>query len=178
MAGTYDGERLTLTEPPTVPEPDGDDEAGPDFSPACDEPDVVDPSEGVAEWEEMTQVEGFEIPDLVAAWVSDPDPFVGNVILLPGARQAAVDRVREHYAGPLCVVESEAPTEAELATVRDELADEEARAALGPVGIEGTDERRGVVTAIVWVADDAAIAYARDRWPNLVALHPLLHPVN
>lgn len=123
----------------------------------------------------------FEIPDLVAAWVSDPagdwdGPFVGNVVVLPGAAPAAVARIREHYGGPLCVVERDAPTADELASVRDELLDGPARAALGPVQDAFTDERGGVVVATVWLADEAAVAYAARRWGDLVQLHGLLQP--
>jgi hypothetical protein len=78
-----------LVEPPGPPRPDDEAETDPDFSPACDEPDVVDPSHAVAEWEAMSQDHGpFEIPGLVAVWVSDPagdwdGPFVGNVRAIP-----------------------------------------------------------------------------------------------
>ena len=171
-----------MTEPPGPPRPDDEAENDPDFSPACDEPDVVDPSHAAAEWEAMSQDYGpFEIPDLVAAWVSDPagdwdGPFVGNVVVLPGAAPAAVARIREHYGGPLCVVERDAPTADELASVRDELLDGPARAALGPVQDAFTDERAGVVVATVWLADEAAVAYAARRWGDLVQLHGLLQP--
>ena len=169
VTGTYDGEQFALVEPPGPPRPDDEPEGHPDFSPACGEPDVVDPSHAVAEWEAMSQDYGpFEIPDLVAAWVSDPagdwdGPFIGNVIVLPGAAPAATAVIREHYGGPLCVVERDAPTADELASVRDEVLDGPARAALGPVQTF-TDEQRGIVEVTVWVADDAAVAYTEQRW--------------
>lgn len=182
VTGTYDGERFTLVEPPEPPQHDDEPEGRPDFSPACDEPDVVDPSHAAAEWEAMTQAkDGSEIPGLVAGWVSDPagdwdGPFVGSVVVLPGEAPAAVALIRERYDGPLCVVEREAPTAAELTAVGDEVLDQRARDALGPVQGVVTDERRGVVVATVWVADDAAESYAQRRWCDLVRLHGLLQP--
>jgi hypothetical protein len=182
VTGTYDGERFTLTEPPGPPQPDEEAEPDPDPSPACDEPDVVDPSHGVAGWEAMSQDHGpFEIPGLVAAWVSDPagdgdGSFVGNVVVVPGAAPAALARIREHYAGPLWVVERDVPTADELTSVRDELLDGSARVALGQPQDVLTDERRGVVVVTVWVADEAAVAYAERRWGDLVQLDGLLRP--
>ena len=184
VTGTFDGERLHLTEPPRPPQPDDEEVAGDsDFSPACDEPDVVDASQGAAEWEAMTQVDGsFDSRELVAAWVSDPagdggGRFVGNVVVVPGAAQAAMARIREHYAGPLCVVERDGPTAAELAAVQDELTDEDAHGVLGTILITATDERRGVVMASIWVVDEAAVEYADQRWGDLVELRGLLRPV-
>lgn len=182
VIGTYDGEELTLTEQPGPPRPDDEAETVPDSSPACDQPDVVDPSHAAAEWEAMSQDHGaFELPDLVAAWVSDPagdwdGPFVGSAVVLPGAAPAAVARIREHYGGPLCVVEQDAPTADELASIRDELLDGSAGAALGRPQDVVTDERRGVVVVTVWVADEAAAAYAERRWGDLVQLNGLLQP--
>lgn len=182
VTGTYDGEWLVLSEPPGPPRSrdDGRDES--DFSPACEEPDVIDASQGVAAWEAMSQDYGpFEIPDLVAAWASQPDAernesFVGNVLVLPGSRQTAVRHIREHYAGPLCVVERDGPTSAELAAVQDEVTGTDARAVLGQIETASTDERRGVVVATVWVADQRSLDYVDERWGDLVELQGLLHP--
>jgi hypothetical protein len=182
VTGTFDGERFRLTEPPGPPLL-GDHDRGLDFSPACDEPDVVDPSHGVAEWEAATQIDGvFDSRELVAAWVSDPGgdwdgPFVGNLVVVPGAAQAAVARVREHYAGALCVIERDAPTAVELAAVQRELTNEDARAILGTIQSAAADERRGVVVATIWLVDEAAMDYADQRWGDLVELRGLLRPV-
>ena len=182
VTGTFDGERFRLTEPPGPPLV-GDRDRGLDFSPACDEPDVVEPSHGVAEWEAATQIDGvFDSRDLVAAWVSDPGgdwdgPFVGNLVVVPGAAQAAVARVREHYAGALCVIERDAPTAVELAAVQRELTNEDARAILGTIQSAAADERRGVVVATIWLVDEAAMDYADQRWGDLVELRGLLRPV-
>jgi hypothetical protein len=39
-----------------------------------------------------------------------------------------------------------------------------------------TDERRAVVVASVWVADEAEVGYAAQRWGDLVELRGLLRP--
>jgi hypothetical protein len=130
----------------------------------------------------MTQIDAvFDSRSFVAAWVSDPagdwdGPFVGSVIVLPGAAPATVARIREHYGGPLCVIERDGPTAAELAAARDEVMDQDARAVLGPIQGSVTDERRAVVVASVWVADEAAVDYAAQRWGDLVELRGLLRP--
>jgi hypothetical protein len=182
ITGTYDGRRFTLVGAPGPVVSHGPDSRV-DYSPACNKPDVVDPSSGVAQWEAMSQDYGpFSIEHLVTAWVSDPagawnGPFVGNVVVLPGAKAAAVALIRRHYSGALCVVERGGPTEAQLSAVQQQLMDRAARAVLGPVQGAAPDGHRGVVVADVWVADRAALTYAHDRWGNLVELHGLLAPV-
>jgi hypothetical protein len=182
VVGTYNGKHFTLVGTPTSRQRADPPETKRDFSPACDDPDVVDASEDFREWEAMTQVDEFEIQHLVAAWVSDPrgewdGPFVGSIVVLPGAKAAAVALVRRHYAGALCVVERDGPTEARLEEVQHQLNDREARAAIGTVQSASSDARKGVVNADVWVADRDALTYARDRWAKLVELHGLLQPV-
>jgi hypothetical protein len=180
VVGTYADGALTLTEPPDAPrtpEPDR-----PDFSPACEEPDVVDPEAGEAAWEAATQEQPLgDIQGLVTIWVSGSGgtagDFVVNVIVRPGSGDAAKAAVRERWAGPLCIVERDLPTEDELRVVQEELLDEDARAALGQVQSAGGDPRRGAVTVRVWVVEEAAERYARERWGDRVVLEPLLTPV-
>ena len=180
VTGTYDGERFTLTRPPGAPvppEPDPDQ----DFSPGCADPDVGDPAQGAAAWEDKSQY--FEIPDVVAAWVSHPDgswdgPFVGNIVVPPGRRQDALRRIREHYLGPVCVTERDGPTSAQLQSIQSELLDASSTKALGGIQTASTNERRGVVVTDVWVADGEALAYAKQRWGGLVELRGLLQPVD
>jgi hypothetical protein len=177
LTGTFDGRRFTLTAPPGRPRP------GPtprlDFSPACAHPDVVDPDQGIAAW--MAVPGGG--PDLVTSWVSDPagewdGPFVASVVVRPGAAAAARERIRETYAGALCVVERDAPTADQLAGVQRELFDHEATERLGQVMSAGPYGRLGKVVATVWVADQAKLDYTRDRWGDLVQLSGLLQPVS
>ncbi|MEA3076147.1 MAG: hypothetical protein QOF60_1055 [Actinomycetota bacterium] len=124
----------------------------------------------------------FEIPGLVDAWVSDPAGstdrrFVGNVIVLSGSRQAALDRIREHYGGRVCVLERDGPTAAELEAVPNEVIDSDAEAVLGKIQEGHVDERRGVVVTTVWVADRTPVDYAERRWGGQVELRGLLRPI-
>lgn len=191
---TYRDGVLTLTDPPTPPR--NPVRRTSDLAPACEQPDVVDPRAGEAEWEALGRDgEPLQVDDLVTIWVTgsrpepvdggplpalqDPpsDDFVANVIVRPGAGDAAVHAVRERYAGPLCVVERNLPLEIELRAVQSELFDQGARAAVGQVQSAAADPMRGAVVAQVWVVDDTAAAYARSRWGTRVILMPLLHRV-
>ena len=182
VIGTYDRERFTLAGAPTAPRHQRA-AALPDFSPACASPEVVDPRAGGAQWEAMSQDFGkFEIRDLVTAWTSAPGarwkgPFVGNVVVRPGAKAAAVALVRRHYAGALCVVERDLPTDAQLRAIQQQMLDRDARAHLGLVVAGDTDPRRGKVVASLWVAGAAERRYAQHRWGDVVELHGVLQPV-
>lgn len=183
VTGTYEGAHFTLTQSPGPAQLASSGEDAPDFSPACDEPDVVDPTQGGAEWEAMSQDYGpFEIPNLAAIWLSAAGEkggrFVGNVVVLPGAGQAATERVRAHYGGYLCVVEREGPTAARLTAIQDELTDDDARRAIGEIVEASADLRRGAVVARVWATNQAALDYAYERWGNLVQLSGLLKPID
>jgi hypothetical protein len=180
VTGTYAEGRFTLTEPPgpaEVGDPADPGSSGPDFSPACDEPQVVDAAQGITEWTSVV----LDTPDLVTSWVTDPGPggtgpFVANVVVLPGSGTATTDSIRQSYGGPLCVVERQAPTAAELAGVQLELQDAEARAHLGQVQTSYPDGRLGAVVATVWAAEGSARDYARERWGDRVDLRGLLQP--
>ena len=170
VVGTWADGTFTLTRPAAAPGPprEGD---GPDFSPACDDPEVVDPAHGQEQWE------GVTIPEQVALWVSDPQgdwdgPFVLSVVVRPGAREAARTAIREAYLGPLCLTEQDAPTEAELLEVQSEI---DLRQIGGVASYP--DTRAGSVVVEVWVADEEAIAAAEERWGDLVELRGILQPV-
>jgi NAD(P)-dependent dehydrogenase (short-subunit alcohol dehydrogenase family) len=51
VTGTFDGQRFRLTEPPGPSQPGDDVDGGSDFRPPVDKPNVVDASEGGAEWD-------------------------------------------------------------------------------------------------------------------------------
>jgi hypothetical protein len=182
VTGTYDGERFTLSAPPRVPDPPSP-RGTPDFSPACDRPTATVAGDGRALYFAATgNGQEFDVPDLVHLFVSEPSPewgdrFVLSVVVRPGATAAATDYIRARYGGPLCVVERDGPTEAELQATAAEVGDADARAHLGPDVSGGPDPARGVVSVAVWVADEAALAYARARWHGLVELHGHLTPV-
>ncbi len=201
VTGTYADGRFTLVGTPTPPAPDSDEPDGDsldpsdsvDFSPACDEP-VGDVSVGADAWEAATQSAtwpGNEVR-VVTGWVSTPGnndggsfvgnldgaTVVGNLVVLPGAKDEIEARIRESYAGPLCVVERDGPTEKELAAVQRELNDPEARQILGVVSEASADGRRGVVVGRVWVVTAEVAEYAHKRWGDLVQLFGYLTPID
>jgi len=181
VTGTFARGRFMLTAPPESSEPGGDapDAQLPDFSPACDQPEVSDPTQGMAQWEGIE----IDVPDLVAAWVSDPagewdGPFVANLVVLPGRAPATIDLVRQSYGGALCVVERDGPTLAELSDIQQELLDADTTEHLGQVRSTTPDGRLGRVLATVWVADGPALDYVQQRWGDRVQLEGLLQPVS
>ena len=169
LTGTYDGEAFTV-DGVGEPEPfEGDDH---DFSPICDD---FDPDAGRA----SLDVDLSDIDGLAAVWVSDPNgddwdgPFVVNVIATPGRGDDVRDAVAERWDGALCVEERDQPTEAELQRITEELQGDVPFEVVASSG----DVLRGVVVADVVVADDAARAYAEDRWGDTVVLRPVLVPI-
>lgn len=119
VEGTYDGERFTLTARPSAPRPI--EASAPSFEPACDDPDVDDPSQGGGDFPDANQRGRFDAIDgLVALWVSDPSgeeytgPFVANLIVRPGRGEAVTAHVRRFWGGGLCVVERDQKTTKEL----------------------------------------------------------------
>jgi hypothetical protein len=181
IAGTWSSGALHLTEAPTAPA--GDDHGSGDerdFSPGCADPEVVDATHGAEEWATAGQDVAAQVPDLVTVWVSDPTgewdgPFTATVVVRPGSASVAREAIRASYAGPLCVVERDAPSEAELTTVQTEV-----DAAAGELGLVGSsvDSERGVVVVDVWVADDETLALADERWGDLVELRSILQPAD
>ena len=71
-------------------------------------------------------------------------------------------------------MERDTPTEAELLAVQAEVS-EDPRLGTSGSSANGMD---GVVDVDVWVADEEAVAYARDRWGDLVRLQGILRPVS
>lgn len=185
LVGTFDGERFTLTEPASAPRRgDRPDPTTSDYSPACDDPDVVDPAADVEDWYRASEALG-EITDRVAMWVSDPQgpwdgPFTVSVVMRPGGREAARERIRQHWDGPLCVIERDAKTVAELAAVQRDLTDAgRDDPTIGIVYVSSIDEVRSVVTAEIAVADDVARRWIVDRYgEGVVELRGILQPVS
>lgn len=176
VRGRYEQGRFILTAAPTAPHP-VDVPSTPDLSPACRNPEVVAPAQGVAEWEEATQRFG-KLPGLVASWVSDAAaegrPFVANVIVRPGSSDEARAAVRREYAGPLCVVERDLPTADELEAVHAGVL-----RLLGSELLMGSaDHRRGVVSVSVVVVTPELQRLMDDEFgKGRVELHGRLRPV-
>jgi hypothetical protein len=185
LTGTWDGERLTLTRPaepasawPEAPPPDPAE-----FAPACDEPDVADPSHGDDEVDAV--IAPLEQADVSTVWVSDPagswdGPFVLSVVVAPGRADDITVLIRRDYGGPLCVIERDLPSMAELSALQDEIIDTQGERGtpLGtPVG-SYPDGERGVVVVQVFAATDAARAWAQERWGDRVELEGMLQPIS
>jgi hypothetical protein len=178
VVGTWDDGTFTLTEAPSAPA-GGDEREDPVFAPGCDEPDVVDPSHGRFEWDEASAQSPEGIPGSLGAWISRPDAggagtFAATVVVTEGQRDAATTYVRRRYGGPLCVLERDL-TQADIDRIQQELHDEEALATMRTSG-SSYDLVAGVFEVSVWVVDDEAAAYARDRWGDLVRLEGILQP--
>jgi hypothetical protein len=184
LTGTWDGRKLTLTRPaepasawPESPPPDPAE-----FAPACDDPDVVDPSHGYDEVDAV--IEPLEQADVSTIWVSDPagdrdGPFVLSVVVAPGRADDITALIRRDYDGPLCVVERDLPSMAELSALQDEIIDAQGDGGtpLGPPVGSYADTERGIVVVQVIAATDEARAWAKQRWGGRVELEGMLQPV-
>lgn len=170
VVGTWDGERLTVTRPPGPPQW-GEAPPSP-FVPACEEP-TGDPAVGVEASEDL----GLgDLPDLVRTYVTD-DPFTLNVLVRPGAAEATTAAVRERWAGLLCVEEREAPTQAELEAVYDEVLALPEDSPLGEQLSSGIYALDSYVNVQVLVVTEEAQAFVEERWGDLVQLNGTLQPV-
>jgi hypothetical protein len=191
VEGTYSRDALTVmrVEPALGDSDRGGFSLAPHFGQACEHPDVVDASQGGDAYRGLTPdghqrggVDDTKVPDLVADWVTNPShdgkrPFIGNMIVRPGGKERALGIVRDAYLGPMCVIERDLPTRAQLRRVEHEVYDDAARKGLGVVAYSEDQAKRGVVAVNLYVVDRAAYDYARDRWGDLVELYSLLQPV-
>lgn len=179
VTGTYDDGVFTLTAPAGEGGPGTDNPVSP-MSPACDDPEVVGPTHGLAQWSTVD----LDAPELVGTWINDgpagtwDGPFVSSVVVLPGAGPAMHDRIRQTYGGPLCLVERDAATDDDLARITNEVMDGDAVAHYDLPASAGPSVPLGAVVVEVWVADQPALAYAQQRWGDLVRLEGLLQPVS
>jgi hypothetical protein len=101
-----------------------------------------------------------------------------NLLVRPGAAEAATAAARERWDGLLCVAERDEPTEAELRHAQSEVLALQGEG--GPLGdqlgsgIYGLDP---FVHVEVLVLTDELQAYAQERWRDLVQLNGALQPV-
>lgn len=177
VRGAYDGKEFTLTAPPERPRPtQRDTPKEHDFSAACDEPEVIDPAHGMAEYEEGTQRWGH-IPDQVAGWVSyegrGKRDFVANIVVRPGRGDEARRIVRAHYQGRLCLVERDQPTISELSTVQHRVTE----LLKGQVLSASSDNIGGVVEVTVIAVTDDIRRRVEAEFGDLVVLDGRLRPV-
>jgi hypothetical protein len=177
VVGTYDGTRFTLTQPPRAAAPGEGAGPEPDDAPGCAHPQpATGPSLALG-----IDTSGHEA-DMVAEWPSDPavsktwhgPPFTLTMVVRPGKTAVIQALVRGVYQGPLCMVERDAPSWADLDRAERELT---ARAkAFGLLGV-GVVPRLGQVEARVVVATPALQDEVDRRWPGMVRLDPQLTPV-
>lgn len=197
VVGTYDGERLTVTEqpaPPTTPAGLADD--APAFSTPCEEPAggwaVVD--EATATDEALYAAIGYAEakPDHAGTWIdqsinpaldgpdaagaeaaaNDPTRLVLN-LRFTGDLERHEQAVREVWGGALCVSLAE-HTETELRTIQNELHGE-----LPGVLASGIDPVTGVVTVDVIVDDGSIQRDMDDRYgAGVVRISARLRPAD
>lgn len=189
VVGTFDGERLILTEPPGQPR-DGEPGAGspgPGFSTRCPTPDggwtIEDPATATLDGREAALKYANEQPDLGSIWL-DIQAHLADV--LPGVPEQAVlnatftgdverheRQLRARYGGPLCVSRA-ARSQEELTEVQQRVH----QVLGGNFQYSGADGVRSVVKVMVPVVDDELRARVAEVDPDgLVVLSSWLQPV-
>jgi len=183
VTGTWDGEQLTLTEPPGPP--DWAEQPEPDFATPCPEPEggwaVVDPATATRAALEAAVEQARRREDFAGVWVDnsealydDPTKVVLNVRVTGDVGAAEVD-LRETWGGALCV-SSGNHTAAELRAIQDEIDDE--MIGTNQFLSSGQAESEGVVHLQVYV-EDGLQAELDDRYgPGVVAVTARLQPVD
>jgi hypothetical protein len=189
VTGTWDGERLTLTEPPrmaepTVVTPDSD------FSTPCPEPaggwGVIDPATTTSETLEDAIAAARARPDFAGVWLdqpirepapgapdNDPTNLVLNVRVTGDVAQAEQD-LRQIWGGALCV-SSAGRSQAELSTIQEEIS---ADSAAIKMLYSSIDETTGLVTVGVVIDDGSLQAHYDERYgPGVVSVTSWLQPV-
>ena len=185
LVGKYDGEAFTVTEvaPAEEGDPPHDDEPIPTY---CDKPEggwpVPDPGREDDDDVIAANAAVRKDPEFAGLWIQYPLPatasetrsltllnvaFTGNL-----ARHEAV--IREHWGGPLCLVEFERSFR-DLRRIQAELSDKEFNfKSLW----SGLDVRRNLVEIGVIVIDDASRKALDERYgPGTVRTDPGLRPV-
>jgi hypothetical protein len=186
VVGTWDGRRLTLTEPPGEPgEEPGVPE--PDFSTPCPVPEggwaVEDPSTATAAGRESAIAYANQQPDLGSVWLdsgaelADVLPDVPEQAVLNVSFTGDLDRhereLRARYGGPICVPQAER-SQAELLALQQQVHEALGDDALG----SSANGRRGVVEVMVTVVDDDIEQRVAEVDPDgLVELQGWLQPV-
>lgn len=135
VVGTWDGTRLTLTEPPKAPQPVAVDADGPDTTSPCPAPEggwrPVDPAKATEEALQAAMQIARKSPRYAGTWVdqsylgdgpikeseaNDPERLVLN-FMFTGDLEGHERQLRKIWGGALCVSPAER-TEAELSRVQ------------------------------------------------------------
>lgn len=197
VVGTWDGERLTLTEPPGEPPPPK--KGGEiDFSSPCPEPaggwQPVAPAKATQKaldlalerarkadgyagsWVDQSYldtIEGYDgsKPEWSEKYANDPKRLVLNIKFTgdPAAREALI---REVWGGALCLSKGE-HSQSKLLTVQDKIYKE-----IKGVHSSGPDTLDGRLHVGVWVATDALQRQVDEKYgAGVVVLEGTLEPV-
>ncbi|MPY99079.1 MAG: hypothetical protein GEU97_13970 [Actinophytocola sp.] len=180
VVGTWDGERLHLTEPPSPPQPPESSEPGEpadEVTTPCEEPEGgwqdVDPDKANPADQQRAISRARSASEFGGAWI-DPLGQRDAVLNLSFTGDLAAKRewIREVWGGPLCVSKAERSYQ-RLEEVQREIVDV-------PGFISGgIDEPANVVRIEVYVATDELRAELTDRYgPGTVELTGFLQPVD
>jgi hypothetical protein len=189
VTGTWDGSRLTLTEPPAEPVYDSSFMA--DFGTPCPEPpggwQVIDPSltnddalnDAVIAANERDDFAGLWLDQPIRGTISeatanDPTNLVLNVRVTGDVAVAEAD-LRATWGGALCVTRAE-HTEAELTAIQNEISRDAAAIRMSSSSV---DSVTGTIEVMV-VIDDGSLQATYDvRYgPGLVRVTSWLQPAD
>lgn len=194
VVGTWDGTRLTLTEPPGPPVHDDEDGGGfdVDFATPCPAPDggwqVVDPATTSLDAQDQLGAMIQAHPDAAGLWVDQSiNPALTDGVLDPGDERVANDptllvvnirttgdvdamtaEARAIWGGALCVTTVEHRM-SELQAIQAQLTPPEVMRSL--IDVVGN-----VVDVLVPVADDATVAELTERFGTAVRVEGWLQP--
>lgn len=185
ITATWDGERLTLTEPPGPADPGPPDEV--DFSSPCPEPPggwaVVDPATTTQETLSAALDAARVRPDYAGSWLdqpirgpqptNDPTDLVLNV-KVTGDTAAAERDLRAIWGGALCVSPAER-TYAELQAIQAEIGATSEEILMTSSGVRVTDNTLGVEVMLDHQGLQAT--YDERYGPGVVVVRAWLQPV-
>jgi hypothetical protein len=185
VVGTWDGDALTLTEPPG-PAGEGEEWPREDLSTPCPTPDggwpIADPATATADGRQAAIDYASRQPDLGGVWL-DNEAELADV--LPGVYEQAVlnatftrdierheAELRSRYGGPLCVARAE-HSQAELHSLQQRV-DETLR---GQLLSSGSGVRGHVQVVVTFLDQEVRDRVAEVDPDGLVELHGWLQPV-
>lgn len=188
VTGTWDGSRLTLTEPPAPPS--SEQRETPSFDTPCPEPaggwQVVDPALTTTESLDAAVAAANARPDFAGLWLDQPirgtlseenanDPT--NLVLnvrVTGDVAAAERDLREIWGGALCVTAAEY-TEAQLLEIQSEIGEDTQSIRLLTSSV---DSQTGTLEVMVTLDDGTLQATYDLRYgPGVVRVNSWLRPV-
>ena len=194
VVGTWDGERLALTEPPVPPVPITEPAGGPDFATRCPEPDggwvPPDPDRATDEAMQEAMAAAEATDGYAGAWIdqnnggagaseandNDPQRIVLNVTTA-GDVVAMVATFREVWSGALCV-STASRSEAELLAVQQELLAVEQEPGTGYTSL-GISVATNALEISTWVATEVDQAALDQRFgAGAVRITGILQPLD